>query len=223
MPVFWDFELNLRQNRFEMKRFASIFCVMMVILATSATSCRTSHQVAGRDLHPDEVFTITEEDIANETYRINSTISGEWKYKCPSVGVSGKNLLAGIAKPIAKGKLKKKLKKAFKKIGLEQARPQFIFNVDGSCAIRLLGVNVKGQYNYNPSDGKITFRWHGIPLSAKLTPDGKKKLHLTFDTDKLLTLLRLVGRFSDNEIIKALSFLTDNYDDVMVGFELKKS
>lgn len=206
-----------------MKRFASIFCVMMVILAMSATSCRTSHQAAGRDLHPDEVFTITEQDIANETYRINSTISGEWKYKCPSVGVSGKNFLAGIAKPIAKGKLKKKLKNAFKKIGLEQARPQFVFNVDGTCAIRLLGVNVKGQYNYNPSEGKVTFKWHGIPLSAKLTPDGKKKLHLTFDTDKLLTLLRLVGRFSDNEIIKALSFLTENYDDVMVGFELKKS
>ena len=212
----------MRQNRFEMKRFVSIFCVLMVILATSATSCRTSHQATSQNLHPDEVFTITDDDIANETYRINSTISGEWKYKCPSVGVSGKNLLAGIAKPIAKSKLKKKLKKAFKKIGLEKACPQFAFNVDGSCAIKLLGVNVKGQYNYNPSDGKITFKWHGIPLSAKLVPDGKKKLHLTFDTDKLLTLLRLLGRFSDNEIIKALSFLSENYDDVMVGFELKK-
>jgi ABC-type uncharacterized transport system YnjBCD ATPase subunit len=94
------------------------------------TSCSTSRHNAGRDLHPDDVFTMTEDDIANETRRINLTLQGDWKYNAPSVGVSGKNLLAGIAKPIAKGKLKKKLKNAYKKIGLDKARPQFVFNVD---------------------------------------------------------------------------------------------
>ena len=199
-----------------MKRLQSFFCVLAVLILPVATSCGTS-----RNVHPDEVFTITDDDIANETWRINSSISGTWKYNGPSVGVSGKNFLSGIAKPIAKGKLKKKLKKAYKTLGLEKVRPEFIFNADGSCAMTLLGAKVKGTYNYNPTTESISLKWHGIPLNANLRRDGKK-LHLTFDADRLLSLISFMGRFSDNSAIKAISDLLDNYEDVMVGFELKK-
>ncbi|MBE6317204.1 MAG: DUF4923 family protein [Muribaculaceae bacterium] len=205
-----------------MRRFIAFFCVIAALLMPMTTSCSTSRHNAGRDLHPDDVFTMTEDDIANETRRINLTLQGDWKYNAPSVGVSGKNLLAGIAKPIAKGKLKKKLKNAYKKIGLDKARPQFVFNVDGTCSMKLMGASVKGTYNYNPTTEKITFKWHGVPMNASLKRDGKKKLQLTFDADKLLNLMSLLGRFSDSSTIKALSTLLDNYEDVMVGFELKK-
>lgn len=205
-----------------MRRFIAFFYVIAALLMPMTTSCSTSRHNAGRDLHPDDVFTMTEADIANETRRINLTLQGDWKYNAPSVGVSGKNLLAGIAKPIAKGKLKKKLKNAYKKIGLDKARPQFVFNVDGTCSMKLMGASVKGTYNYNPTTEKITFKWHGVPMNASLKRDGKKKLQLTFDADKLLSLMSLLGRFSDSSTIKALSTLLDNYEDVMVGFELKK-
>ena len=205
-----------------MRRFIAFFYVIAALLMPMTTSCSTSRHNAGRDLHPDDVFTMTEDDIANETRRINLTLQGDWKYNAPSVGVSGKNLLAGIAKPIAKGKLKKKLKNAYKKIGLDKARPQFVFNVDGTCSMKLMGASVKGTYNYNPTTEKITFKWHGVPMNASLKRDGKKKLQLTFDADKLLSLMSLLGRFSDSSTIKALSTLLDNYEDVMVGFELKK-
>lgn len=205
-----------------MRQFIAFFCVIAALLMPMTTSCSTSRHNSGRDLHPDDVFTMTEDDIANETRRINLTLQGDWKYNAPSVGVSGKNLLAGIAKPIAKGKLKKKLKNAYKKIGLDKARPQFVFNVDGTCSMKLMGASVKGTYNYNPTTEKITFKWHGVPMNASLKRDGKKKLQLTFDADKLLSLMSLLGRFSDSSTIKALSTLLDNYEDVMVGFELKK-
>lgn len=203
-----------------MRRFVTVFSVILLLI--SCASCKTSSGAAGnRDLNPNEVFTITEGDIERETFLINRTISGQWTYNAPSVDVSGKNLLAGIGKPLAKGKLKKKLKSAFKKIGLNKARPQFTFNEDGTCAIKLLGVGVKGSYNYNPSQEKITIKWHGIPMSAHLKRDGKK-LHITFDADKLLTLFSFASNVIDNSALKALSTLIDNYDDVMVGFELKK-
>ena len=154
--------------------------------------------------------------------QINRALKGQWTYSGPSVDVSGKNVLAGIGKPIAKGKLKKKLKNAYKTLRLDKVKPQFSFDEDGTCAINLLGVNLKGTYNYNPRQEKVTFKWHGIPLTARLKRDGKKKLHLTFDTDKLLKLFSLASKVSDSSVLKALSFLMDNYDDVMVGFELKK-
>lgn len=197
-------------------------CVLAALMMTAGTSCSTSRHNASRDLNPNEVFTVSDDDIINETWMVNRAISGTWKYNAPSVGVSGKNLLAGVAKPIAKSKLKKKLKKAFKKIGLDKMRPEFSFNPDGTCAIGVMGTKLKGNYNYNPDTETISIKWHGIPMNAKLRPDGKKKLHLTFDADKLLKLISLMGRFSDSSAIKALSTLLDNYDDVMVGFELKK-
>lgn len=196
-----------------------LFAVLAVL-----SSCGTAKQNAAtvQDLHPDQVFTVTENDIALETRRINEALSGEWTYKGPSVDVSGRNLLSGLGKPIAKGKLKSKLKKAYKTIGLYKVRPQFTFNVDGTCTISMLGARLKGTYNYNPSTEKITFKWHGVPLSANLKRDGKKKLHLTFDADKLLSLFKLLSSVSNSSTLKALSFLTDHYEDVMVGFELKK-
>lgn len=203
-----------------MRRFLTILCA--VALLSSCATTRNSHAGNSGKLHPDEVFTMTEDDIARETWQINHTISGEWTYNAPSVEVSGKNLLAGMGKSIAKGKLKKKLKKAYNKIGLNKARPQFTFNEDGTCAIKLLGVSMKGTYNYNPSQEKITLKWHGIPMSARLKRDGKKKLHLTFDADKLLSLFSLASKVSDSSALKALSLLLDNYKDVMMGFELKK-
>ena len=168
------------------------------------------------------MFVLNESDIARETWLINNTIKGEWTYSGPSVDVSGKNVLAGLGKPLAKSKLKKKLKEAYKKMGLTKIKPQFAFAPDGTCAIQILGRKVKGTYNYNPDQEKITMKWHGVPVTAKLKRDGKKKLHLTFDADKLLSLISLVSSFSDSSTVKALGTLIDNYDDVLIGFELKK-
>ena len=130
--------------------------------------------------------------------------------------------MAGLGKPLAKSKLKKKLKEAYKKMGLTKIKPQFAFAPDGTCSIQILGRKVKGTYNYNPDLEKITMKWHGVPVTAKLKRDGKKKLHLTFDADKLLSLISLVSSFSDSSTVKALGTLIDNYDDVLIGFELKK-
>ncbi len=203
-----------------MKHFITLLCA--VVLFSSCAAHRNVASGGDRGVHPDQVFTVTEADIEQETRQINKMLSGEWVYNGPSVDVSGKNVLSGLGKPIAKGKLKKKLKNAFKKIGLNKARPQFSFDEDGNCAIKLLGMSLKGTYNYNPSQEKITFKWHGVPLTARLKRSGKKKAHLTFDADKLLKLFSLASKVSDNSALKALSFLMDNYEDVMVGFELKK-
>ena len=201
-----------------MRQLLTFACALLLLTSCSASK----NNAANKTLHPDQVFTITEDDIARETLQINSLIQGEWTYKGPSVDVSGKNLLAGIGKPIAKGKLKKKLKNAFKKIGLDKVRPQFSFSQDGTCSINMMGKKLNGTYNYNPDQEKIYIKWHGLPVTAHLKRDGKKKLHITFDADKLISLLTLAGRFSDSSAIKALTTLVDNYKDVMVGFELKR-
>ena len=142
-----------------MKRILSFLFVALILAGCSSN--RNAVAGEGRGLNPDEVFTITDDDIARETWKINSTLKGEWKYNGPSVGVSGKNVLAGIAKPIAKSKLKKKLKNAFKKVGLDKARPEFVFNEDGTCRIKLLGASMKGTSIRTGNYGKGSGRCRG--------------------------------------------------------------
>lgn len=218
MMDFYQNSLSLPQKYEKMMRHFLTFLCALVLLS----SCAASRNSSSQNLNPDKVFTVTEEDIARETRQINKTLDGQWTYSGPSVDVSGKNLLAGVGKPIAKGKLKKKLKNAYKTLRLDKMKPQFSFDEDGNCAVKLLGMSLKGTYNYNPSQEKVTFKWHGIPMTARLKRNGKKKLQLTFDADKLLKLFSLASKVSDSSALKALSFLLDNYDDVMVGFELKK-
>lgn len=218
MMDFYQNSLSLPQKYEKMMRHFLTFLCALVLLS----SCAASRNSSSQNLNPNQVFTVTEEDIARETRQINKALSGQWTYSGPSVDVSGKNLLAGVGKPIAKGKLKKKLKNAYKTLRLDKMKPQFSFDEDGNCAVKLLGMSLKGTYNYNPSQEKVTFKWHGIPMTARLKCSGKKKLHLTFDADKLLKLFSLASKVSDSSALKALSFLLDNYDDVMVGFELKK-
>jgi len=199
-----------------------LFLLLGLMVLKSACGTAKQNAAITNNLHPDEVFTVTEDDIERETRQVNGMIKGEWTFNAPCVDVSGRNFLDGLGKPIAKSKLKKKLKDAYKKIGLYKARPQFTFNDDGTCSIAMLGASLKGSYNYNPDTDKITFKWHGVPLTAHLKRDGKKKLQLTFDADKFLSLISLLSKVSNNSALKALSFLVDHYDDVMVGFELKK-
>ena len=79
---------------------------------------------------------------------------------------------------------------------------------------------LNGKYSYSPSKGTITLKWLAISLTAHVKHDGKH-LHLYFDADRLLTLLRLLSGLSNSDTLKALAFLSDNYSDVQVGFELK--
>jgi len=191
------------------------FLVIIICLLASGTISATT-------IDPDSVFVVTQDDIEQETRQVNSTIQGHWHYGGPSVEVKGKNLLAGAGKAIAKSKVKKKLNKAYKKLGLHKAGPEVTLNQDGTCQLVLLGRSMNGKYNYNPDTEKITFKWLGVPLSANLRRDGSKKLHLTFDADKLLWLLRVAGGITNSSTLKAVKLLTDNYEDVMMGFELKK-
>jgi len=196
---------------------------ILSLVATLASCGTASHDTAAND-DLDTIDMLTREQLQRDQLveRVCREISGQWKYSGPSVEVSGKNLLAGMGKPIAKSKVKKKLNKAYKKLGLNKVGPQVTLNRDGTCSIALLGRSLNGSYTYDPDEEQLRFKWMGIPVNAHLKRDGKKKLHLTFDSDKLLWLLRVAGGISNSSALKAIGVLTSNYEDIMMGFEFKR-
>lgn len=170
---------------------------------------------------PEEVL-VVEEDTA-EVARLEACamVAGEWQYSKPYVHADGSSLIGKLGKPIAKSKLKKNLDKAFKKLKIKNRWNSMTLTADGNWEMRLLGMPMKGRYTYDPALQRLTLKWNGIPLKSHTHRDGKK-LYVAFDTDRLLVILHVLSGLSHSETLKALSFLSKNFSNVMVGFEMKQ-
>lgn len=198
-----------------MKRLVLALCLLAVIVAAMAQDSTLT------TFDPDSIFTLTDEDIEQERLEANKIVTGTWQYDKPSVQAQGTSVLGKLGKPLAKGKLANKLNKAYKKLQIKKRWTSLRLDNDGTWVMTVAGKDIKGKYNYNPSRESITLKWHLVSVSADAVRDGKH-LHLLFDTDRLLTLMRLISGLSSNDTLKALAFLSENLDDVKVGFQLKQ-
>ena len=151
---------------------------------------------------------------------MNAPLVGKWVYDEPSVDAKGTGFVSKLGKPIAKSKLKKGLKKIYNKLKLKKQWTSLTISADEKWTLRLLGQNVSGNYTYEPESGRLSLKWHGVPIVAYAHRDGKN-LHLLFDADKLLSMMRLLSKLKKSDTLKSLNKLSSNYNDVMVGFKLK--
>lgn len=193
------------------------------LLITLALMAMTAPMQAQDDitLHPDSVFTIKTTDVTGIDPFARLDVAGTWQVTGAAVDAQATSFKGKLAKPIAKSKLKSKLNKAFKKMKLTSRLSRITLNDDGTFVINLLAKKVTGTFDYDPVDEQLTLRWKGIvPLKMRAKRDGKKLL-LLMPTDKLLQLVSLLSDWTKNKTVKQLTMLHDNYDDVLVGFEMK--
>lgn len=199
---------------------ANLLVYTLLLLTTASWGKAAAQDHDLQPFNPDSVFTLSATDIEHDRIEANRLIAGTWQYDKPSVNAQGTSVLGKLGKPLAKSKLKKKLDKAFKKLKINKRWNQLTLTEDGEWTMIVAGKDLNGKYSYSPSKGTITLKWLAISLTAHVKHDGKH-LHLYFDADRLLTLLRLLSGLSNSDTLKALAFLSDNYSDVQVGFELK--
>lgn len=167
-----------------------------------------------------EIF--EEDSVVNSQLAACQLVAGNWQYDKPYVHADGSSLIGKMGKPIAKSKLKKQLDKAFKKLKIKKRWNSLTLTPEGDWELKVLGVPLKGRYSYDPEKQELTLRWIGIPLRSHAHRDGKK-LYIAFDTDRLLIILNFISGLSSSETLKAISFLSQNFHNVMVGFEMKLS
>ena len=170
---------------------------------------------------PAQVLEVEDDTVEIARLAACQVVAGEWQYSKPYVHAQGASFVGKLGKPIAKSKLKKNLDKAFKKLKIKKRWNSMTLSADGNWEMRLLGLPMKGRYTYDTATEQLTLRWNGIPLKSHTHRDGKK-LYIAFDTDRLLALMHVLSGLSHSETLKALSFLSRNFSDVMVGFEMKR-
>ena len=171
---------------------------------------------------PSEVLVEEADSVEINRLAACKMVAGEWQYDKPYVHADGTSFLGKLGKPIANGKLKKGLNKAYKKLKINKRWNSLTLTADGDWVMRIAGVPLKGKYDYDPAQEQLTLRWNKIPLKSHTHRDGKK-LYIAFDTDKLLVILHIISGMSHSATLKSLSFLSQNYRNVMVGFEMKSS
>lgn len=162
----------------------------------------------------------SEEALMAAHMAANATIAGTWKFNGPSVDARGSSFVSRLGKPIAKSKLKKGLKKAYDKLKLKKRWTSFVLTREGRWSITLLGKSIGGSYDYYPTTEQLVLHGMLVKIEGQAYREGDH-LHVQFEADKFLTLMRLLGKLIHADVLKSLTKLSSNYHDVKVGFDFK--
>ena len=169
---------------------------------------------------PNDVFEVAEDVQAQARLAACRVVAGEWQYDKPYVHTDAASVIGKLGKPIAKSKINKGLNKAYKKMKINKRWSSMTLTEEGEWKMKVLGLSFGGSYDYDPEKQELVLRWHGVPLKSHAHRDGKK-LYIAFDMDRLLVVLSFISGISSSETLKSLSFLSQNFRNVTVGFEMK--
>ena len=200
--------------------FMKLRVVLFSVFVVLGFSCFAQDVDTITYFDPDEVFVVSEDIEEANRLAACQIVAGVWQYDKPYVHADGASVMGKLGKPIAKSKIKKGLDKAYKKMKIKKRWSTFTLTDDGEWKMKVLGLSFGGSYVYDPEQQELTLRWHGLPLKSHTHRDGKK-LYIAFDMDRLLVVLSFMSGISSSETLKSLSFLSQNFRNVIVGFEME--
>ena len=157
-----------------------------------------------------------------------ASLQGTWTYVDPAVQLGSDNTLKQIAGSAATTELEKKLKEQCAKVGIVEGGFNYTFHEDSTFTSALKKGSLKGTYSVNEADKTIAFTYTAgtsdraiYTLTASTVLAGAN-LTLLFAAATLPTVLTKVASRTSNSTFQSLSQLAEQYDGLMLGFDLKK-
>lgn len=149
-------------------------------------------------------------------------MSGTWNYKGSAVEFESENLLMQAGGAAAATMAENKLNEQLSKVGIRDGKMNFTFNADSTFTSTVGRKTLRGTYSYDASTKQVDLKFLKLlNLHAKVNCSANS-MELLFNSDKLLKLLAFIGSKSNSTALKTVSSLADNYDGMMLGFELSK-
>ena len=148
-----------------------------------------------------------------------ATLVGTWKYSSPGCAFTSQSVLAQAGGEVASQKVKAKLQQQYNSMGINSSNTSFTFNGDKTFTAMLGGKSINGNYQLDPETGKIALNTLLLSLNGyvNLNTTG---MSLLFESQKLLSVMQMLGAASGNTTLAVLSELSKNYDGVRLGFDL---
>ena len=149
-------------------------------------------------------------------------MTGTWTYSGSAVEFESDNLLMKAGGAAAATMAENKLNEQLSKVGIKEGqmsihvqRRQYFHQHSGQ-------ENIEGTYSYNASTKQVDLKYLKLlNLHAKVNCSSSS-LELLFNSDKLLKLMAFIGSKSSSTALKTVSSLAENYDGMMLGFQLSK-
>ena len=154
--------------------------------------------------------------------KVVKAMTGTWSYKGSAVEFESDNLLMKAGGAAAATMAENKLNEQLSKIGIKDGQMSFTFNADSTFTSTVGKKTLKGTYSYNASTKQVDLKYLKLlNLHAKVNCSSSS-LELLFNSDKLLKLMAFIGSKSSSTALKTVSSLAENYDGMMLGFQLSK-
>lgn len=152
----------------------------------------------------------------------NADITGTWIYSGSAIELKSDNTLSNIGGKAAATVAEEKLNEQLGKIGITSGKLSFTFNADSTFTTKLNKKTLKGTYSYQVKEQSIQLKFAKlIPMSAKVNCTSTS-MDLLFNADKLMKLITTIASKSSNSTLKTISSLAENYDGMLMGFNMKK-
>lgn len=157
-------------------------------------------------------------------------IIGSWQYAKPDVSLKSVkgDLLTQAGSDLAAKKAEDHLVQIFNKLGINE-HTVFTFNADSTYSMRTDKRTMQGTYSVNKKTreiimtSRLKLRFAAVVEQNILKP---KSLYLRFKADKLMDLAKHISgalvQKSTSKSIALVNNLLSKYDDLTIGYELKK-
>lgn len=151
-----------------------------------------------------------------------ASIIGNWVYDGSAVELKSNNVIKNAGGKLATSTIEDNLDKQFSKVGIEKGTAVFNFQADSTFTVTLKNKTQKGKYSIDKSNNKMDLTFAGkATLSGEYTISNDQ-MTLTFDADKLVTVVSYISKMANNSSLNTLNSLLSSFDDVRTGFTLTK-
>ena len=194
---------------------------MKRIVCMIALFCAISVQADAQGLK--DILTGVAKAVVGDKATTAISLIGTWNYVGPDCQLKGDDVLKNIGGEAAGKEVEKKMEPIYEKAGLNTI--QYTFNEDKTCSYTIKGKKVEGTYEFDAEAKTVTIKAGklGVKVTAHIVTLGSN-MSFVFDADKILSVVKTITSAASkfNTSASTINKLTEQFDGMMIGFELKK-
>ena len=209
-----------------MKKIIAIAASLM-LLAGSASAQGLGSLLGGSGDGSGLLNTLTNVIYAYTGNLTAVNLPGNWTYEGAAIALKSDNVVANVAGVAAAGTMENKANEYLAKIGITEGTLGFTFNEDLTFVCTIKGIPLNGTWK-TLNDGATlqlqfgkVLKWMNLTGSLQKTATGCEVL---FESGRFFNFLKSALKYVAQQSGTASTFATlaDNYNDMKLGFKLKK-
>ena len=146
---------------------------------------------------------------------------GEWSYTEPAVVFMSENLLKKAGGKLASSAIEKTIETQLSKVGITKGAMNMTFTRNGRFTQTIAGRRLRGTFTIKGKEVILKYVGEIKQLVGTTQVDGNDLL-IVMDASKLLTYLKVVGRYSNNSSLQTAASLLGSMDGMLCGLRLNR-